>query len=359
MNDWLQRHQVLLYLLAILVGAAAGWFVPGSGSLANPAVTPLLALLLYATFLGIPLRHLGRALRDWSFLGTVLALDFVLVPVVLLGLVHLFGIEGPLLTGALLVLLAPCVDYVIVFTGLAGGAAEKLLAAAPVLMLLQIPVLPLLLWLFLGPEAAASLHWGTFAWALLTLILVPLALAAATQWVTAQWTTARRATAPARLFCAWEGFVAAAMVPLMVLVLATVVASQIAGVDARVSELAPLVPLYAAFALVMTAVGWGVGRLALGPARERRAVLFTGVTRNSLVVLPLALALPGGSGLAPLAVVTQTLVELPVMVALVWAVPRLVPLRGAQRPGDGAENCKSPAKPENRHGAMFRVSPET
>ncbi|QMS57265.1 arsenic resistance protein [Kocuria varians] len=326
MSDWMQRHQVLLYLLAIAAGAVAGWFVPGVGPVAGPAVTPLLALLLYATFLGIPLRHLGRALRDWRFLATVLVLDFVLVPVVVLGLVHLFGIQGPLLTGALLVLLAPCVDYVIVFTGLAGGAAEKLLAAAPVLMLLQIPALPGFLWLFLGPDAAHSLPWGPFAEALLTLILVPLGLAVATQW----------ATAHSRLPRAWEGFVAAAMVPLMVLVLATVVASQIAGVGARVSELAPLVPLYAVFALVMTAVGRGVGRLALGSARERRAVLFTGVTRNSLVVLPLALALPGETGLAPLAVVTQTLVELPVMVALVWAVPRLVPLRGERGPGDGA-----------------------
>lgn len=45
--------------------------------------------------------------------------------------------------------------------------------------------------------------------------------------------------------------------------------------------------------------------------------MFSGVTRNSLVVLPLVLALPTGFGLAPLVVVTQTLVELVVMVVLV------------------------------------------
>ena len=60
-------------------------------------------------------------------------------------------------------------------------------------------------------------------------------------------------------------------------------------------------------------------------------MVFTGVTRNSLVVLPLALAAADGSGLVPLAVVTQTLVELLVMVALVWLVPRLVPAA----PGEG------------------------
>jgi ACR3 family arsenite transporter len=52
--------------------------------------------------------------------------------------------------------------------------------------------------------------------------------------------------------------------------------------------------------------------------------VFSGATRNSLVVLPLALALPtprrrrGG-------VVTQTLIEVIGMVVYVRVVPRLVP----------------------------------
>jgi len=59
----------------------------------------------------------------------------------------------------------------------------------------------------------------------------------------------------------------------------------------------------------------------------RRAVVFSGTTRNGLVVLPLVLALPAEFGLAPLAVITQTLVELVAMVVMVRLVPRLVPLQ--------------------------------
>ncbi len=54
---------------------------------------------------------------------------------------------------------------------------------------------------------------------------------------------------------------------------------------------------------------------------ESRALVFTSVTRNSLVVLPLALALPAGYRLAPAVVVTQTLVELTGMVVLTRLVP--------------------------------------
>jgi len=50
------------------------------------------------------------------------------------------------------------------------------------------------------------------------------------------------------------------------------------------------------------------------------------VTRNSLVVLPLALALPAGYELVPAVVVTQTLIELTGMVVLTRVVPKwLVP----------------------------------
>ncbi|MFD5330131.1 hypothetical protein ACFWJO_40495, partial [Streptomyces sp. NPDC127092] len=57
----------------------------------------------------------------------------------------------------------------------------------------------------------------------------------------------------------------------------------------------------------------------------RRAIVFSGATRNSLVVLPLVLALPAAFDLAPLVVVTQTLVELIVMVVFVRLIPRLLP----------------------------------
>lgn len=50
--------------------------------------------------------------------------------------------------------------------------------------------------------------------------------------------------------------------------------------------------------------------------------MFSGVTRNSLVVLPLARALSLEA--APAVVVTQTLVELVALVILVRLVPRFV-----------------------------------
>lgn len=314
MTRFMERFQIPLYLAALAVGALAGWWAPCLGGLAAPAVTPVLAALLYVTFLGIPLRRVGEGLRDLRFMACLVIVNFAVVPVIVFALVRAFSIEGPMLIGVLLVLLTPCIDYVIVFSGLAGAANDRLLAASPVLLVLQMLTLPLYLWSFLAPDVAVAVHWGTFAQALAVVIVIPLVAAAVTQLAAARSPVARR----------WGRLADGAMVPLMMLTLATVVASQIALVGSRAQALLPLVPVYVSFAALMTALGWAAGRLAGLRVRERRAVLFSGVTRNSLVVLPLALAAPDGTVLAPLAVLTQTFVELLVMLALVGLVPRLV-----------------------------------
>ncbi|EFD50807.1 bile acid:sodium symporter [Micrococcus luteus] len=318
----LERHQVALYLAGIAAGAVVGWAVPGADAWAV-LVEPVLALLLLATFLAVPFAALGAGLRDGRFLGALLVLNFVVVPAVVFGLSRFVAHDDALLVGVLLVMLAPCVDYVIAFTALAGGAAERLLAAAPLLMLVQLVVLPVLLRVVAGEAAVAAVDAGPFVRALVMLILVPLALAALLQWGAVRGRGGVRDTAAGVV----RGFTAA-MVPLMVVTLFTVVASQIRGVGERLPALAAVVPLFVAFVVVMVALGVVAARWARLDVPAGRALVFSGVTRNSLVVLPLALALPASLDPAPLVVVTQTLVELGAMVSLVRLVPRLLPLHG-------------------------------
>ncbi len=311
--SWLERRQIGLYLVAIAAAGVIGLTVPGAHHLEG-AIEPVLGLLLFATFLGVPFAAIGRSLRDGRFLAAVGVLNFVVVPLVVFGLSRFVADEPALLFGVLLVLLTPCIDYVIVFAGLAGGASERLLAAAPLLMLAQILLLPLYLLLFIGPEGVAVVEVGPFARAFLLLIVVPLAAAGLVQAL------GRRHRAGALV----ERTMLGLMVPLMMATLFTVVASQAGAVGESLAQLIVLVPLYAGFLVVMAALGLGVGRVARLDVPATRALMFSGATRNSLVVLPLALALPASLSLAPVVVVTQTLVELVGMIVFVRVVPRLV-----------------------------------
>jgi len=312
-TQWWDRHQVALYFAAIVGGGVVGSLAPVVAPGLSLAITPVLGLLLFATFLSVPLIDVARSLRDLRFLGTVVVVDFVVAPVVAFGLSRLVADDRGLLVGVLLVLLTPCIDYVIVFTGLAGGARDRLLAAAPVLMLLQIVLLPFYLLVFAGGETVATIDLRPFVEAFVFLIVVPLAAAAAVQAL------ARRQRAGVRVMAA----TADATVPLMLLTLFVVVGSQIAAVGGEAVSLVRLLPVYVGFLAVMLVVGLVAGRMSRLDVPATRAVVFSGATRNSLVVLPLALALPPALSIAPLAVVTQTLVELVGMVVFVWLVPRL------------------------------------
>ena len=325
----LERRQVSFYLAAILLGVAAGLLAPAAAPVWGGAITPILAVLIWATFLGVPLIDLPRAFRDIRFLGTVLAVNFVAVPVLVFGLTRVVAGNQAVLIGVLLVLLTPCVDYVIVFTGLAGGARDRLLAAAPLLMVLQMLLLPGYLWLFLGPEGAALIALGPFVEAFLLLIALPLGAAAVVQ-AFSRGTRPRARAAGRRI----EATLAALMVPLLMLTLFVVIAAQIHAVSAELGVLLGVIPVYVAFLVVMLGVGLLASRLARLDVPATRALVFSGATRNSLVVLPLALALPPALALAPLVVVTQTLVELVGMVVFVRLVPGLTRARPGARAGE-------------------------
>lgn len=310
---WWDKRQIVLYLVAIVAGLAVGLVAPQFAPTLEHSIEPVLMLLLFATFLGVPLIEVGRAFRDVRFLGTVLVANFVIVPGIAWTLTRFVADDEGLLLGALLVLLTPCIDYVIVFTGLAGGARARLLAAAPLLMLVQILLLPGYLFVFVGGDVLSIIEIEPFAKAFLLLIVIPLAAAAAVQSVSRRFRAGKVV----------EEVMAGAMVPLMMVTLAVVIGSQIAAVGSQIVTLLRVVPIYIAFVIIAVVIGKLSGRVAGLDVPAIRAVIFSVATRNSLVVLPLALALPAAVSIAPLAVVTQTLIELVAMVVLVWAMPRV------------------------------------
>ena len=278
-------------------------------------IYPMLGALLYATFLQVPFTRVTEAFRDVRFLATVLAVNFVVVPLVVAGLVAVVSMEQAVLLGVLLTLLTPCVDYVIVFSGLAGGDNQRLVAASPLLMLAQMAALPLLLWLFVGPELGDIVEVGPFLEAFGILIVLPLMLA----WATEAFAVRHRAGE------AVTRGMTAAMVPLMAATLFVVVGSQVSKLEGRFDDIATVVPIYAVFLLVMAVLGVAAARVARLDVGRSRAMVFSGATRNSLVVLPLALALPAAYAVTPAIVITQTLVELVGMLVYIRLVPRLVP----------------------------------
>jgi ACR3 family arsenite efflux pump ArsB len=286
-----------------------------------------LAVLLYVTFLEVPFTRLRRAFSNGRFIAAALGTNFLIVPIVVWGLTRLLPPDPVVLVGVSMVLLTPCIDYVVTFTALADGNAEQVTATTPALLIGQFLTLPAYLWLFVGQDVARAIDPEPFLRAFLVLIVSPLVLAWGTEAVGDRSQNGRRL----------EDAMAWLPVPMLALTLFVVIASQLPRVQESIGQVAAVVPVYVALLVVMTVVGRTVAGVVGLDVAESRALVFTSVTRNSLVVLPLALALPTGYELVPTVVVTQTLVELTGMVALAQIVPTWLlpdPPAGATSAGD-------------------------
>lgn len=316
-QEQLERNQIMIYVAAIMLGAVIGFSSASVGSSLEVLIYPVLGILLCVTFLEVPFSALRNAFTGGRFMLATLAVNLLAVPVVVWPLSRFVAGEEAVLLGVLLVLLTPCIDYVIVFSGLGGGDEKLVLAAAPVLMMAQMLTLPAYLWLFMGGDVLSVMSAGPFLEAFLLLIVLPLGVALATQYLS-------RRSSEGSLTSKWEQGMGYLPVPSLALTLLVVVASQVPELEGAFGQVASVVPIYVAFLVVMALVGRLATKLFGLGTEAGRALIFTGATRNSLVVLPLALALPDTFALTPAIVVTQTLVEMVGMLVYIWGIPAWV-----------------------------------
>ena len=114
------------------------------GSQVSEQLVPYaLGALLWTNFALMPLAGMNVGQHKMLVRRVVLAATLG-TPILVALLVPLFIPEGgPVALAAAIVLLAPCVDYVVVFTCIAGGEYRGLLAATPYLLSAQILSIPI------------------------------------------------------------------------------------------------------------------------------------------------------------------------------------------------------------------------
>lgn len=314
-RETLESQQIWIYAAALLVGSIVGIASESLGNRLEILISPFIAILMYSMFTQIPFLALKKTIHNGRFLVALLIGNFILAPLVVWVLLLLFPQTSAVLIGVCLVLLTPCIDYDIVFTQLGKGDEKLMLAATPILLIVQLLLLPVYLWLFLGEGISQIVHIEPFVEAFLLLIVIPLLLALGTQL----W--AKKQTIGKQLFQA-TGWLP---VPFMAFVLIVVVASQISKVYHDFEVIIGVIPIYIAFLVIMPLISRllvSIFQLNIGAGR---ALVFSTGTRNSLVVLPLAFALPDSiAALTAAVIVTQTIIELAGELVYIKLVPNLI-----------------------------------
>ncbi|MCG7345471.1 arsenic resistance protein [Sporosarcina sp. ACRSL] len=314
-REKLENNQVWLYVIVLLIASGFGLLAPDFAGRLDGSISIVIAILMYSMFSQIPFVAFKKAFANRRYIVGLLIVNYIAVPIVVWLLTTLLQDHPPLLLGVYLVLLTPCIDYVIVFTALGRGNEKIVLFSTPLLFISQMLLLPLYLWLFMGEKATGIVEPGPFFEAFFGLIVIPLVIAIAIQLL------ARKASIGNRIvnISAWLP------VPFMALTLFVVVASQIGKLSVFMDLILKVIPIYLAFMIIMPIISRFIAKWFALDVGASRALVFSGSTRNSLVVLPLAIALPDEiSTLVAAVIVTQTIIELACELAYIRVVPILL-----------------------------------
>lgn len=302
LKSFLEDKQIYIYLLFIMMGVGFGLLFDHASLIFEPFISILIAILLFSMFAQIPFLSLRQKISNFKFLVALIISNFIFIPILVFLIVTAFHITStPLLIGIYLVLLTPCIDYVIVFTKLGHGNESFMLIATPILFILQIILLPIYFLIFLNQDFSEYIDFIPFIKTFVYLILVPLIIAIFIQVLS------KKSDAMSNILSLSEWL----PVPFMGLVLMTVIGSQIPKIfnDSHVVWI--VVPVYICFMIIAPFIGYLSGKIFALPSDLKRTIAFSSSTRNALVVLPLALSLPyKWSTIVTTVVVTQTLVEL-------------------------------------------------
>jgi len=312
MREKLEKQQVWIYLACILAGMTIGWISPGLTGHWEVLLWPVLGVLLYTTFTQVPLTHLAPAFRDRRFLIALLTGNFILVPLIVGALLLLLPDDPAIRLGVLLV---PCTDWFISFTHLGGGNGARAIAAAPVLLIFQFVLLPVYIWLFMG-DLAIELAVGSYLLPVFFgLIIAPLILA----WLTERLAERHQPTLNLVDQLGWLP------VPLVALVVFLIAGSQVSFVVAKGTLLWPVLVVFILYLAAAAVVGKLLSRIFRLAPPVGRTLTFSLGTRNSFVMLPLALSLPDAWRAAAVVIVFQSLIELfGVVIYLRWVPRRLI-----------------------------------
>ncbi|MEM9348813.1 MAG: arsenic resistance protein [Pseudomonadota bacterium] len=292
-----------LLLAAIAFGSALGLTVPTIAVEVARYTDLTLLALIFLLFFELRLGAVVKAFGNLRFLTVAWVANFLIVPMLAFAIASLLLSGQPLLfAGLMIYFLAPCTDWFLGFTRMAGGDTELGAALIPVNLVSQLLLLPLWLWLF--TPATGLVDFGALPGILFQWFLLPMALA---QALRALLTAVLRELAFERLLGATGLLLSLTLGALIVQIFASHVGAILAN--------APLFGLVAVAVVLFFALSFFTGvaltRMARLSYPEHALLAMTMAARNAPLMLALtAVAIPG-QPLVLAVIVFGMLVEIP------------------------------------------------
>lgn len=296
------KSQPVIIITAALLGLLLGAVIP-VGSVSSSLIEVFLMMLLYILFLSIDLKQIKKSFTNVRFTLSAVLINFVFTPLFgyVLGKIFFPG-SLDIRIGLLMLLVTPCTDWYLVFTGLSKGNVELGMSILSLNLILQIVLLPVYLLVLIGSEVTMDV--GSLVSSVAIVLVIPFVLAYITKLVT-------RNSEKFKSFLSEQGD----NLQLLFLCLAVVVMFASEGknlLDNPLLLAQMFIPLLIFFA-VLFFVAQLVGRLQKFPKKDIVALNMTTLARNSPLSLAIAVVTFPEQPLVSLALVIGPLIELPVL----------------------------------------------
>lgn len=305
------KLQPVIILAAALLGLLLGAVTP-LGGVPSGMIEVFLMMLLCILFLSVDLKQIGKSFGNLRFTLTAVLINFVFTPVFGYFLGKLFFPESlDIRIGLLMLLVTPCTDWYLVFTGMAKGNVELGMSILPLNLILQIVLMPVYLLALIGRELTMDV--GSLVGGAAMVLVIPFALSCITKFLTKKKPQ-------------FHGFLSAQGDNLQLLFLCLAVVVMFASEGKNLIEnplllVQMFLPLLIFF-LVLFFAAQLAGRLMKFSQRDTVSLNFTTLARNSPLSLAIAVAAFPDRPLISLALVIGPLIELPVLSVIAGILKR-------------------------------------
>src|SRR5690625_5093492 len=176
-----EKLQTVIVISAVGLGISLGQ-VSYIEQVAEYFIVPFLLFMLYGLFLSVPSKDLKKALLNRKFASSSLIINFLWTPLLAWGLGAVFLSEHTALwIGFIMLMVTPCTDWCLAFTGIAKGSVALSTAILPMNLILQVLLLPIYLLLITGVMKMVGM--SVLLKSIILVLLLPFLLANLTTYI--------------------------------------------------------------------------------------------------------------------------------------------------------------------------------
>ena len=166
------KFQSFIILFMVFIGIILGQ-IDLIQAYSEYLIMPSLMAMLFLVFIQIPIKDITKSFKNMKFTLTSICINFIWTPILvfILGSVFL-GNNSDLLIGFVMLMVTPCTDWYLIFTGIAKGNVALGASILPLNLILQLILLPV--YVFLIGQSSVQMDVLNLLKGVIVSLIIPL-----------------------------------------------------------------------------------------------------------------------------------------------------------------------------------------